>query len=209
MITLSLVNPAVELGPAEHGQSRTGEPPAGAMLRGRDRAIQLARRHFIAGRRIEMTALAEELGVSRMTLNRWVGSRDQLVGDVNWTLAHKALRDARAHATGSGVDVVAGTLEGFIATVLDSPFQRAFLRQEGEIALRIVTTRSSSLQQNWISYVSDLLREELSDTPAGMDVDDLAYLIVRIAESFCYVDMITGGEPDATKVGVAIRALLS
>lgn len=156
-----------------------------------------------------MTSLAQELGVSRMTLNRWVGSRDQLVGDVNWTFARKALHDSRARSGGSAVDVVAGTVEGFIATVLESPFMQAFLHQEGDIALRIVTTRSSTLQQNFIDYVSALLREEFNDAPVGMPVEDLAYLIARIAESFCYVDMITGGEPDATKVGVAIRKLLS
>jgi len=199
------VDHAVDVPQANGGRSTADlvEP------RGRDRAIMLARRHFIAGRRIEMTLLAQELGVSRMTLNRWVGSRDQLVGDVNWTFAHKALRDSRERARGSGVDVVAGTVEGFIATVLESPFMQLFLHQEGEIALRIVTTRSSKLQQHFIDFVSTLLREELTDTPVGMPVEDLAYLIARIAESFCYVDMITGGEPDATKVGVAIRALLS
>lgn len=156
-----------------------------------------------------MGALAQELGVSRMTLNRWVGSRDRLLGDVNWTFAHHALNNSRKKARGTGVDVVADTLEGFIATVLESEFMRAFLRQEGEIALRILTTHSTDLQRNFIAYVAALLDDELPGYSGAMSTDDLAYLIVRIAESFCYVDMITGGEPDATKVGAAIRALLS
>jgi DNA-binding phage protein len=38
-------------------------------------AFLLARRRFIAGERVDMTALAQELGVNRVTLYRWVGSR--------------------------------------------------------------------------------------------------------------------------------------
>ncbi|WP_240157265.1 QsdR family transcriptional regulator [Pseudonocardia broussonetiae] len=189
--------------PDDAAGTRTPEP------QGRDAAVRLARTWFIDSRRIEMRALADELGVSRMTINRWVGSRDQLIGTITWGLAENALDRARERATGSGVEVVAGTLEGFIATVLDAPFQRAFLRQEGEIALRILTTRSSHLQRNFIAYVAELLRDELPESAERMPIDDLAYLLVRIAESFCYVDLICGGEPDASKVGVAVRLLLS
>ncbi len=183
--------------------------PSAKSATGRDRAITLARQQFIDGQHIEMSQLAQELGVSRMTLNRWVGSRDRLLGYVNWTFAHHALKSARKTARGTGVDVVADTVEGFIATVLGSTFMRTWLQQEGEIALRIVTTRSSDLQANFIGYVAQMIDEELPERHVDMPTEDLAYLVVRIAESFCYVDMITGGEPDATKVGVALRALLS
>ena len=176
---------------------------------GRQRAVSLARQTFMESRRIEMGQLAQELGVSRMTLNRWVGNRDRLLGDVNWTFAHHELKTAREGAQGTGANVVADTVEGFIAKVLDSTFHRAWLQQEGEIALRIATTRSSALQANFIAYVAQLIDDELPDRNLEMPTDDVAYLVVRIAESFCYVDMIAGGQPNAAKVGVAIRALLS
>ncbi|MEU0467439.1 QsdR family transcriptional regulator [Amycolatopsis sp. NPDC006131] len=192
---------------------QTASPPhrdeAAPASQGREAAIRLARRQFRSGTRIEMQALANELGVSRMTLNRWVGSRDRLLGEVNWSLAKPTLDRCRLQSRATGIDAVAQTLEGFIASVLDAPFMKTFLQQEGEIALRILTTRSSELQHNFIGYVADLLRDELPDPPGGLPVEDLAYLVVRIAESFCYVDMITGGEPDAAKVGAAIRRLLS
>jgi predicted DNA-binding transcriptional regulator YafY len=38
-------------------------------------AFLRARRRFQACERIDMSGLAEELGVSRVTLYRWVGSR--------------------------------------------------------------------------------------------------------------------------------------
>ena len=175
----------------------------------REVAIRLARRHFIAGRRIEMGPLADELGVSRVTLNRWVGSRDKLLGEVNWSLAEISLRDARAQAGGSGADAVADTVEVFARAVLAADFMQAFLNRETDIALRILTTSHSDLQENVIGFIEQLLREELNSPPASLDFADLAYLVVRISESFIYVDMITGGQPDPAKIGHAVRALLS
>lgn len=154
-----------------------------------------------------MTALANELGVSRMTLNRWVGSRDLLLGEVNWSLGETTLDNCRKNATGTGAEAVASTMENYIATVLEAPFMRHFLKQESEIALRVLTTRSSNHQLNFIAYVGAMLRDE-APTSGNMPLDDLAYLIVRIAESFCYVDLITGDQPDPSKVGVAVSALL-
>ena len=175
----------------------------------REVAIRLARRHFIAGRRIEMGALADELGVSRVTLNRWVGSRDKLLGEVNWSLAEISLRDARGQAGGSGADAVADTVEVFARAVLAADFMQAFLNRETDIALRILTTSHSDLQGNVIGFIEQLLREELNSPPASLDFADLAYLVVRISESFIYVDMITGEQPDPAKIGHAVRALLS
>jgi len=44
-------------------------------------ALRLARRRWLAGERIDMGALARELGVSRATLYGWVGSREKLIGE--------------------------------------------------------------------------------------------------------------------------------
>lgn len=156
-----------------------------------------------------MGPLADELGVSRVTLNRWVGSRDKLLGEVNWSLAEISLRDARAQAGGSGADAVADTVEVFARAVLAADFMQAFLKRETDIALRILTTSHSDLQENVIGFIEQLLREELNSPPASLDFADLAYLVVRISESFIYVDMITGGQPDPAKIGHALRALLS
>lgn len=156
-----------------------------------------------------MGPLADELGVSRVTLNRWVGSRDKLLGEVNWSLAEISLRDARGQAGGSGADAVANTVEVFARAVLAADFMQAFLKRESDIALRILTTSHSDLQGNVIGFIGQLLREELNSPPASLDFADLAYLVVRISESFIYVDMITGEQPDPAKIGHAVRALLS
>src|SRR5918994_6834475 len=66
-------------------------------------AFKLARRRFQAAERVDMSAMADELGVNRVTLYRWVGSREQLLVEVIWSLASRTLEslDARRRATGA------------------------------------------------------------------------------------------------------------
>nr|MBP6691445.1 hypothetical protein [Xanthomonadales bacterium] len=46
--------------------------------------FQLARRQRLAGERVEVGALAAQLGIGRATAFRWVGSRELLLGEVVW-----------------------------------------------------------------------------------------------------------------------------
>ncbi len=171
-------------------------------------AFEIARRRFVSGDRIDMGALAAQVGISRMTLNRWVGSRDVLLAEINWSLAEPTLDAARARARSSGAQLVTDTIGGFLADVLAAPFMRTFLTREPEIALRILTTARTPFQTRVRSYLRDLILQELEPAQLPLDPEDLAYLIVRIGESFCYVDLITGGQPDADKARTAIAALL-
>ena len=59
-------------------------------------AFLFARRRFLARERVDMTAIAEALNVNRVTLYRWVGSRDQLLVEVIWSLARRTLDDVEA-----------------------------------------------------------------------------------------------------------------
>jgi plasmid maintenance system antidote protein VapI len=62
-------------------------------------AFRTARRAFLAGHRLDMQELASELGVSRATVLRWVGGKDQLVSDIIWSITvpmfQTAVDDAR------------------------------------------------------------------------------------------------------------------
>jgi AcrR family transcriptional regulator len=174
-------------------------------------ALKLARRTWLAEQRIDMGALAAELGTSRATLYNWVGSRERLLGEVLWTLAEPAMRRAQAEASGAGPAYVGDVAERFVRAVAESPEVRRFVEQDPEFALRILTSKTSSLQRRLIEMNRELLEEQEA---AGalvlpLDVDTLAYLMARIAESFLYTNVITGDEPDPVKAGQAIRVLLS
>jgi AcrR family transcriptional regulator len=173
-------------------------------------AFRIARRRFTSGHRIEMQELAAELGVNRATLFRWVGSRDDLLAEILWSLAEPTLTIAVDGAPGSGRQRIAAIMDRF-ATMLDNAdYFRDFLRHEPERALRILTTRASTVQQRFVAAVETLLREEITRAQLHppLPPHDLAYLIVRIVESFLYADIITGEQPDIAKAQQAITALL-
>jgi AcrR family transcriptional regulator len=173
-------------------------------------AFRLARHTFIAGERLDMQQLAADLGVDRTTLFRWVGNRDKLLADVLSSLGQRTFTDAVARTAGTGPQRVADVLGMFVQALIDAPYFRAYLRRETERALRLLTTKASVVQHRMVDLVEQLLRDEQDrgDLPHPLPLPDLAYLIMRICESFIYTDLITGEPPDATKARTAIAALL-
>ncbi|KZS74349.1 TetR family transcriptional regulator [Mycobacterium kansasii] len=173
-------------------------------------AFRIARRWFIAGQRIEMQELAAELGVNRATLFRWVGSRDELLAEILWSLAERTLALAVNNAPGSGGERISAIIGSFVALLDEAEYFREFLRREPERALRILTTHASTVQARLVAAVETLLREEIARTQLQppLPPHDLAYLIVRIVESFLYSDIITGEQHDAAKAALAVTALL-
>src|SRR3954453_1237402 len=90
-------------------------------------ALRLARHRFRAGERIDMTALSDELGINRVTLYRWVGSRDHLLGGVLWSLAERGVLWARDTATGSGGERIVQVVTRFLDRVIRDPAMQRFL----------------------------------------------------------------------------------
>jgi AcrR family transcriptional regulator len=173
-------------------------------------AFLLARRKFLLAERIDMTALALELGVNRVTLYRWVGSRDRLLVEVVWSLADRTFRDELERAGGGGSDRIVAVVGRFVAATLSNPGFARFLAEEGELAMRLLTRREHDFQPRLIAAVQALLEEETTagrlDLPA--DLDDVAYTMVRIVESYIYLDLITGERPDAARAESILRLLL-
>ncbi|MFI5083087.1 MAG: hypothetical protein ACHQCE_18605, partial [Streptosporangiales bacterium] len=55
------------------------------------RIVSTAARWIFEGRRLDMQGLADELGVSRVTLFRRVGSREELISQALWRLTERML----------------------------------------------------------------------------------------------------------------------
>ena len=173
-------------------------------------AIRLARRAFLEGRRLDMRALAAEVGVNRVTLYRWVGSRDQLLSEIMWTQAQRyfEFQLAEIHpGTGSRVPEL---LTRFMRHILANPGLRRFLDEESDYAMRLLTLRTGGFQPRFIALVHDLLAEDVAEgrLHSTVPVDDLAYTAVRIVESYVHLRVITGEPPDAERASRVLHALL-
>ncbi len=174
------------------------------------RALRLARRKFLGPERVDMSALADELGVNRVTLYRWVGSRDKLLAEVVWTLAEQALDIAKSQTNAQGPERIVETVTYFLRLVIDNRGMQRWLSEEGEHAMRLLTRHDAGFQPRLIRAIEDLLEEEADAGRLALPVDlhELAYVIVRLIESYTYLDLITGEAPDAARAEPILRLLL-
>src|SRR2546421_4173701 len=108
-------------------------------------ALRLAREQWLRSGRLDMGALARELGVSRATLYRWVGTKERLLGEVLWTFAEATFRDALATARGTGPDYVAEVVERYLRAAADFEPVRRFIEQDPEYALKVIASKHSPL----------------------------------------------------------------
>jgi AcrR family transcriptional regulator len=158
-----------------------------------------------------MRALAHELGIHRATLYRWTGGREDLLGDVIWSLAEELWRDALARAGGRGVVRVMAVVERLMSTLARAEALRRFLEADAQVALRVLTTRGGRVEGRLVASTVALFREEQERGALVLRLEPevIAYAAVRVVESFLYNDVICALEPDVDHACAVVRILLA
>lgn len=174
------------------------------------RSFVQARRTFLLGERVDMNELAAQLGVDRTSLFRWLGNRDALLSEVLWSLAEPTLTRIERATPATGAARITTVLGDFVATLIEASSFQGFLKREPTRALRVLTTKDSQVQLRYIAVVEAMLVAEKTAGRMTFDlpVHDLAYLLVRISESFTYADLITGERPSAERARAAFGYVL-
>lgn len=173
-------------------------------------ALSLARRTMLRGHRLDMNSLAAELGINRVTLYRWVGSRERLLVEVLWTLTDRTITGIWASLARTDGPRVPETLRRWVQLTLETPGVRAFLHGESEVAMRLLTLRSGGFQPRLFALVRDLIRADLEEgrVATPLPLDELSFTVVRICESYLYLPAITGEKPDPDMMGRVLAVLL-
>ena len=109
-------------------------------------AFELAQQKWIAGERLEIGKLADELGVGRATVFRWVGSREQLYGQVVSAAFAQSIEWARRNSKGKGAAFLTDVTRNLLSTLSKSTPLRAFIQHDAEFALRIVMSSQSPVE---------------------------------------------------------------
>ncbi len=169
-------------------------------------AFRLARRRWLAGERVDMSAMAGELDVNRVTLYRWIGSREAVLVDIVWGLAEQTLADVSHEVRGHGAERVVAIVTRFVEAVITNPGMQRWLADEGELAMRLLTRSDRGFQPRLIDWVEGLLEREEVELDA--DRREVAYVLVRVIESYTYLDLILGERPDARRAEPILRLLL-
>jgi AcrR family transcriptional regulator len=174
-------------------------------------ALHAARRMYLQGRRIDMRALAEELGISRPTLYRWTGQREQLISDVLWSLSDELFAQAKDdHPAHTGAERLLAIYRQHVSALVEAEPLHAFLRQETQVALRVLTSPAGGVQRRTVRRLAELYREEQAagSFQPRVDPDLLAYAVVRLTESFIYNDALATVEPAVDRAAEIVSLLL-
>jgi AcrR family transcriptional regulator len=182
--------------------------PAGTPRRGRraaasrDDVLQLAMHRYLRGARIDVQALASELGIGRVTVYRWFGTRDDLIGEVIARAAEALLTEARAAVRPNGGLALLETFDRFNRGLADSPALRQFVERESDAALRVLTSGAGKVQPRMVARIAELIvrEEETSGYVPPIEPDTLAYAIVRLAEAFLFNDAVAGMRGDVERL---------
>jgi AcrR family transcriptional regulator len=175
----------------------------------RDEVVRAARRRFLRGERLDLLSLSAELGIARATIYRWHGGREQLLGEVLWSLSEQTLDRALAGDRPPGVRGLVEALIRLMGDVAGNPAMRRLLDSEPQLALAALTSREGVVQSRLVDRIGRLIADECPHAAAGgMEVDDLAYAITRIGEAFCYADVIAGREVDIERARPLMLRLL-
>ena len=177
------------------------------------RIVAAAARWIQDGRRLDMQGLADELGISRVTLFRRVGSREALLGKALWMLTQRTLETAAARWEAErpqGELHTPGTGRYVNAIVSQSSGLRRLLEDEPALTIRVLTDPHGQVQTGVVAFIEELLRRDIAEfglVPI-IEPDALALALVRLGESFLYADVLAGRKPDVETVGRLQRALI-
>jgi AcrR family transcriptional regulator len=185
---------------------RPGRPAAST----RQAALALAQQRFLAGERIDVQAIARDLGLARATMHRWFQTRDALLGETIAALAEWRVAAARTATPGNGAIALLATCDRINREFAGSHGLRALLMQEHERALRILTSSGGVVQPRVVAAVERIIDEEIAAgsfaSPVAPGV--LAYAIVRLGEAFIYNDAVVGIKGDVERLLEVEAALL-
>jgi AcrR family transcriptional regulator len=178
---------------------KRGRPAAAS----REDVLETALQRYLRGRRIDVRAVATELGLGRTTIYRWFGSREGLIGEVLIRAVQPLFDEARTLGRGRGGPGLLDSFDRVNRGLVEARALRQFLEQERGVALRIITSSAGLVQPNAVRTLTSWIEEE---TEAGTYMppvapETLAYAIVRLAEAFIYNDAVAGirGDIDALR----------
>jgi AcrR family transcriptional regulator len=183
-----------------------GRPPAAS----REEVLEAAMHRYLRGGRIDVRAIANELGLGRATIYRWFGSREKLIGEVLFAAAEPLLAEARANARGRGGAALLDTFDRFNRSLADAPALRHFVEAERDAALRIITSGAGTLQPRIVASIAELIEEEIRGGRylPPVETSTLAYAIVKLAEAFLFNDAVAGMRGDVDRLREVEAALL-
>jgi AcrR family transcriptional regulator len=185
---------------------RRGRPAAAS----REQVLDAAMARYLRGQRVDVQAIAAEVGLGRTTIYRWFGSREQLIGEVLFRAATPLLEEARSSSPGRGAERLLDVFDRFNRSLAEAPALRQFVGRERDAALRIITSGAGNVQPRIVALITEVIEGEVRRGTYEPPVEPgtLGYAIVRLAEAFLFNDAAGGMRDDVERLREVEAAIL-
>ncbi|MFE1591363.1 QsdR family transcriptional regulator [Nocardia sp. NPDC058705] len=188
-----------DAGPAaEPGAPPTGELTPLQHAPPRNDVLDTAIRMFLRGERIELHAVATELGISRTTIYRRFGTREDLLGVVIARQFEHVFTTVDSRCTSRGAHRISEVFDQVLRRLAADPALRTYLQNESPAALRLVTQADGPVHRGSVALVERLIQraKEQDGYRPPIDRTTLAFALVRLGESFLYSNAVTEADGD-------------
>ncbi len=141
-----------------------------------------------------MGMLAQQLGISRATLHRWVGSRELLLERVLAQRAELFIEVACRQARGAGEARLLDALRLILDAASLAEPARKFVTREPHLALRILTSEQGVVHRIIVQGLTELARETLTAKRVAA-LEPRIDSAVQVGSLLLYVPITVGEEP--------------
>lgn len=170
-------------------------------------ALLFARQTFLDGGRVDMQALAGQLGVARATLYSWFGSREQLLEELLSEIAVDIFDTLDLTAVGEGAERMLNIARPLMEAYSNLEPLRAFAAREPTLALKIIVAEEGLVHRR---TAERLLRTVAAGSAEPQPaLVELIAVVTQISSNLVWVTYAIGGEPQIDRAMRVIRILLA
>lgn len=159
--------------------------------------------------RVDLVELAQICEVNRATLYRWFGSRDALLAEVLWRLSMRIVHSVIKGIPGTSLSGLMLSIQGYLKIVSTHKGQIHFVKNEPEVAARVLFTGENSIRNRLINILLVYLPRYRVFKEGDPQVKTLAVAIVRLGETFLYGDRLGDNEPQLEEYFKIIGLLMA
>ncbi|WP_307817417.1 QsdR family transcriptional regulator [Nocardia acididurans] len=175
----------------------------------REDVLRAAIGMFLSGKRLDVNAIAAQLGVGRASIYRWFGSRDGLLGAAIAHQLDRLVARIERDCTATGGARLEEILDRTIALLVEDDSLRRYFDNESTAALRLVTRSDGPVHSAAVATVERVIeRAQREGYRPPIERDTLAYALVRLWEAFLYNDAVAGFRGDGERLRQVQTALL-
>jgi len=160
--------------------------------------FKMARKAWLRCERINIGEIAKELGVSRATVYRWVGSRERLIEEILWSFGKPSFENAVKDSPGHGVDHIVEVHRRFMLGMVTFEPMWRYISQNPVTAIGLQTNVPHQSHGRLINLTRMHLEQQIEAGHISIPIpaEEMAEMLIVTNGSLLYMAIIGNRNTD-------------